>query len=210
MLAAPMLLATSFPIMAKQADEWRFKVYLNDKEIGYHTVTLKPMQDGSRVQTAANFDVKFLFLNAFRYEHKAEELWRGDCLRSIRTSTSTNGENQFVEGENNAGRLTLTTNEGEKRLEGCVRSFAYWDLDLLESDRLLNPQTGRHEDVKLEEFGLTTKTINGSPVEALRYRLLTEESAIDLWYTPDYRWLALESEVKSGKRLSYVPVETDA
>jgi hypothetical protein len=90
-------------------------------------------------------------------------------------------------------------------LAGCVRSFAYWDPALLQSDRLLNAQSGEYQPVELLDLGDTSLDINGKAVDARQYRLLVDEAEIDLWYTPDLNWLALESVTRDGRRLSYLP-----
>ena len=40
----------------------------------------------------AHFRVRFLFIDAYRYEHRARERWQGDCLESLEARTDTNGK----------------------------------------------------------------------------------------------------------------------
>jgi len=46
-------------------------------------------------------------------------------------------------------------------------------------------------------------TVRGEPVAAYRYRLSGEDLKIDLWYSPDNHWLALESTLEGGRKLRY-------
>lgn len=207
-LCVALALGAPFATQGMTAKKWDFRVLLDDKEIGYHRVSVSPEADGARVSVEARFDVKFLFVTAFRYAHEADEVWKGSCLAELEARTDNNGSRLAVSAEPAADGLSLRTAEGHKHeIPGCVRSFAYWDPALLQSDRLLNTQTGEYQQVRVLNLGDSPVDINGKPVDARQYRLLVDEAAIDLWYTPDMDWLALESVTKDGYRLSYLPRE---
>jgi hypothetical protein len=91
-----------------------------------------------------------------------------------------------------------------------VRTFAYWDVDLLNSQRLLNTQTGEYEPVTVSDMGTGRLTIDEEQIEARHFRLVTEGLTIDLWYTNDMHWLALESVTESGAVLRYLPEKLPA
>ena len=207
--AAFVLFAVFFVIaieaQANTEKQWQFRVFLDDKEIGYHKVRLSPEEDGRRVSVEAKFDVKFFFITAYRYDHQTEEFWEGACLRDIQSRTDNNGEQLFIRKQAEGNNFTLETHDGQQELQGCVRSFAYWDPELLKTSRLLNTQTGEYQDVEIIELGNNPIEIEGRMVEAIQYRLMIEGSSIDLWYTPDMNWLALQSITEGGYRLSYYP-----
>jgi hypothetical protein len=190
---------------ANTEKQWQFRVFLDDKEIGYHKVRLTPEEDGRRVSVEAKFDVKFFFITAYRYDHQTEEFWEGACLRDIQSRTDNNGEQLFIRKQPEGNNFTLETHDGQQELQGCVRSFAYWDPELLKTSRLLNTQTGEYQDVEIIELGNNPIEIDGRLVEAVQYRLMIEGRSIDLWYTPEMDWLALKSMTEGGYRLSYYP-----
>ncbi len=198
---------TSVKVDASVEKRWEFRVLLDDKEIGYHQVRLVPEADRKRVSVETRFDVKFLFLTAYHYEHQTEELWQGSCLADIRSHTNDNGKELFLRAESASNGVRLITHNGPKELQGCVRSFAYWDPELLGASRLLNTQTGEYQDVQLIDLGKRPIEIDGRLHDARQYRLLVEDHSIDLWYTPDMDWLALQTTIKSGRRLSYFPAK---
>jgi hypothetical protein len=191
---------------AEPVRTWDFKVYLDDREIGYHRVRMTPQEDGTRVSTEARFDVKFLFISAFRYEHRSDEIWRDACLSGIDARTDKNGDALFVRGEASGDGISVRTHDGEQQLSGCVRSFAYWDPELLQATRLLNAQTGVYQPVQIEELGHAPLDVDGREIDARKYRLMVDKAAVDLWYTADMKWLALESTTRDGYRLRYLPV----
>ena len=111
----------------------------------------------------------------------------------------------------NSGSPSAFRLEGESAepLRGeCIRTFAYWNPDILDSSRLLNSQTGELEEVTITRESLDVVNINGKTVEAIRYRLQAKVGAITLWYSNDEsrRWLALEAPAKGGRKLRYIPV----
>lgn len=192
-----------FPSSGTEPKRWDFRVFLDDKEIGYHTVKLTQDASGKRIEVAANFDVKFLFITAFSYEHTANELWRNDCLSRIETKTVSNGEEEFVRSNRIDNGIQLKTHQGEQTVTGCLRSFAYWNPELLKTDALLNTQTGEIEETQLNNVGIENIKLEGVEMPANRYALLAGGKQVDLWYTPEGDWLQLQSRVKGNRLLSY-------
>jgi hypothetical protein len=72
---------------ASEDRQWQFRVYLDDKEVGYHHYRVQGDERQRQVGVDASFDVKILFFNAFSYRHTTQELWFGDCLQGIDSST---------------------------------------------------------------------------------------------------------------------------
>ena len=64
-------------------------------------------------------------------------------------------------------------------------------------------QTGELLPVKVEEVARETLAVKGVEVPAVRYRLQARNLELDIWYSDDEQWLALESTVKGGRKLRY-------
>jgi len=202
--SASLYLAAS-SVFANTEKRWEFHVYLDDKRIGHHTVRLVSDLNKRKIEVDAQFDVKFLFVRAYYYEHRTEEVWEGSCLTDIQSDTDDNGKKLYVRALPASNGVQLETHNGNSQITGCVRSFAYWDPELLRSGQLLNTQTGEYQSVDMEYIGESPLDINGLTFEAYQYSLLVEGKQIDLWYTPDMDWLALETTVRGGRRLTYYP-----
>jgi hypothetical protein len=189
---------------AGTGQEWRFRVYLDEREIGHHHISL--IRDGaqSRLLSRAEFDVTLLSIPLFSYRHEATELWDSDCLQRIVSTTDENGTEYHVQGAVQGAAFRLTTHAGDRVLPACISSFAYWDRDFLNRDRLLDPQTGEYLDIEVRYLGEQTIPVRGRETRAHHYRLDTETSAIELWYSHQDHWLSLESSVDDGRRLRYV------
>mgnify|MGYP001813639568 FL=1 len=187
------------------SESWNFRVMLDDTPIGYHKVNVDIIDNIKTVHTRANFDVRILFIPVYSYEHETRERWEDNCLVDISSTTDDNGEDYFISSIKKEDRLAVETRNGTIALGGCVRTFAYWDVDLLNSQLLLNTQTGEYETVSISDMGTGQLTIDDEQIEARHFRLVAEELTIDLWYTKDMHWLALESVTESGAVLRYLP-----
>lgn len=190
-----------------QKAEWQFDVLLDGKPIGFHTFELQQEGGQTVLRTEASFDVKFLFITAFRYRHQNTEIWNEDCLLSIDAATNSNGKELLVRGEASDDRFSLQNTEGTKELPSCVQTFAYWNPAVLGATQLLNSQTGVYEDVEVSLEGSDQFPVGGQPVDALRYRLSAKAGDITLWYSEtDNTWLGLEAPAKGGRKLLYQAV----
>jgi hypothetical protein len=190
--------------------QWRFSVYLDDREIGYHDFSLSRTAEGDRLRSEARFDVRLLRIPIYRYAHDAVEYWNDACLQRIDATTDDNGKLLSVQGRAKGGEFIVTTDEGRQVLSGCVMSFAYWDTRILSASRLLNAQNGEYLDVEVVALGPDLVSLGDRQVTARRYRLTAEELLIDLWYSDDRQWLALQSKTPGGRTLSYRRQMSDA
>jgi hypothetical protein len=184
--------------------EWRFAVSLDGKPIGEHRFTARGSTDRAEVTSEANFNVRFLFIDAYRYEHQAHEVWRGDCLERLDARTDDNGEEIVVSGERAGRGFRVTTAGVAAVMDLCVQTFAYWNPRILAATHLLNPQTGEYLAVHIQPLGPDAA---GEYQGAQHYRLSggagRQRLQIDLWYTEAHDWLALESRTPDGRRLRY-------
>jgi len=196
-----LLLAAPIPALAAVGD-WDFRVLLDGREIGRHSYTLESEGQSQSLRSEARFDVRLLFISAFRYDHKALERWNSGCLQSLDSRTETNGKQVAVKASARDGRLVVERPSGRDEHEGCVMSFAYWDPRILEAERLLNSQTGELVAVQIFPKGTEAVAVRGKTVAAVRHRIQGRGLEIDLWYA-DGNWVALEALTEGGRRLRY-------
>lgn len=183
-----------------------FDVFLDDSRIGYHRFDFDdPGGEGAGavVTSEAKFDVKFLFITAFRYRHTAAERWVGGCLDTLDARTNANGKRLEVTGERTDSGFVVNNGAAAESLPDCVMTFAYWNPGFLEQSRLLNPQTGEYLDVDIEPLGPDAIRLSGEQVAAERYRVTARNTDLMVWYSPDKEWLALESVAKGGRIIRY-------
>jgi len=182
---------------------WNFRVLLDDSEIGYHRFQLTEDGNRRRLVSEASFDVRFLFVTAYRYRHVNREVWDGNCLEHIETDTDSNGKESSIRGMRDSNGFVVDVGDDVHELPDCVMSFAYWDPDFLGQRRLLNPQTGEYVDVDITMVDRCELTVRGERLAATHYRITGRDLSIDVWYSNGQEWVALESEAKGGRRIRY-------
>lgn len=197
-----LLLAFALPAHATASGDWQFRVTLDGREIGSHRYTLEPAGEGVLLRSEARFDVKILFVTAYRYDHQAVERWQDGCLQSLDSRTDSNGTRTAVTAADGGNGLAVARPAGKDLHPGCVLSFAYWDPRILEADQLLNSQTGELVPVRVTPLGQESVPVRGMARSASRYRISGRELQIDVWYA-DGRWIGLEALTDGGRRLRY-------
>lgn len=185
------------------AREWAFDVYLDHKQIGSHTFRLDSNGSERDLISSAKFRVKLLFIEAYSYSHTALEKWDGDCLISLEAQTLENEDETAVHGERTSSGFQLSGPKGALALPGCVMTFAYWNPKMLEQKRLINPQTGVFQAVTIRRIGSETLRLGQGATQAHRYKLTGDKLDIDLWYSPNMQWLALQSTTPEGYLIRY-------
>jgi len=183
--------------------EWRFRVYLDDKEIGSHDFFLEQQGALRVLRSAADFEYRLLFVKLYEYQHVNRETWQGDCLSSIESSTDANGKPYAVLGQRADGAFIVESDEGEALLPSCVMSFAYWNPEFLKQTHLLNSQNGEYLEVDVSAPVTEELRVRGELHRAIRYRLTAGDLELELWYSEDQKWLGLSSETEGGRTLRY-------
>ena len=207
------LVLAAAPLLAHAADEppkagtrtYAFRAFLDDKPIGQHRFTVVTDGAGGRkVASEADFQVKILGFTAYRYHHHADEQWVGDCLAGLQATTDDDGKPAKVSLDRSGDANTIRTGAGTKSESGCLMTYAYWNPAMREQRRLLNPQTGKVDAVKVERVGPGNVVVGGQEVAATDWRISGGESPIDLWISESGDWVGLDSMVSKGKhRLTY-------
>ncbi len=196
------LLFISAEAIAQQQLE--FDVYLNEEKIGYYRVNIESTDAEKIVNTEANFKVKFLIFNAYKYKHSAKEKWNNSgCLKAIEAKTKDDGEKKIVSGRKDGHQFKITTLDGSNWVQGCVRSFAYWDLDLIKAPRLLNTQNGDYLDVTTAFIDTESIIVNGKTINADHYQIDSDKMIIDVWYNNKQEWVALSTTVRDDEKLRF-------
>ena len=68
---------------------------------------------------------------------------------------------------------------------------------------MLNSQTGEYVDVAVDYIGARRISAGDKTLPAHRYRLEGEDLELELWYSQEGHWLALQSSLEGGRLLRY-------
>jgi len=187
-LALKLVAAAAQP-NADPAGRWNFEATLDGKPIGTHRFVVAGAAEARTVDSQAQLTVRILSIPVYRYLHRANEHWQGECLRELSADTDDDGGRQHV----------------KQRYEAeCLMGFAYWNPRLVTQRRLVNPQTGKIEEARFEPVPDRSIPVRGQPVSAHGWRLIAGDQRIVVWYASDNgRWIGLDAEVKGGRQLAY-------
>ena len=202
LMLGALLLSPLWALAMEDREELSFRVWLGAQPIGEHHFTIARQGRQINVRSAASYDVKLWFANVFSYEHVAEELWEGNCLARMSSSTRENRRRSTLTAVRRPDTYLLQSDD-QRRVEpvDCIGSYAYWDVTLLQRDLLVNAQTGSLDPVRLARLG--SRSVPRLGRTALQYRLHSPQAAIDLWYSEAGEWLALETQA-NGRTLLYL------
>ena len=110
---------------------WHFDAYLDDDLIGFHTFKMQKNLGETTIISEAEFDIRFIFITVYSYMHNNTEIWSNDCLKRMSAITDDNGEELSVKLFKEEGISYIEAGKIKVQKKTCVRSFAYWDLELL-------------------------------------------------------------------------------
>lgn len=182
---------------------WHFDVLLDGKSIGRHDFTVEDGANSIDVIGHARFDVRFAGFVVYQYEHWDHEGWSDGCLSRIDARTNDAGRTSRVQGELSGATFAPRSDGASSALPRCVHAYAYWNLQLLRQQHLLNPQTGTFDPVHLEELGVEAVRLSGRAERGMHYALERPSFRIELWYSPTGDWLALQTRTRQGRLMRY-------
>lgn len=176
-----------------------FDVYRNGTEFGEHAVRFDRAGNGSLiVDIDVELQAGFGPLTLFRYEHRAEEVWRDGELVRLTASTLKDGERKQVDVER-LDENTLTSS-GDPIPE--LPPSSHWRGYDPATHLILNTETGDPMDVVVEDLGMDTVETAAGPVEARHVRV-TGTLTMDLWYDGSGRWIGCTFQAR-GHTIDYV------
>ncbi|MBT8061881.1 MAG: hypothetical protein KJO85_04310, partial [Gammaproteobacteria bacterium] len=73
LLTALLALSLAPGLVMAQQQEWNFRVFLDDREIGRHDFTLQKQGEAQQINSVADFEYKLLFVKLYEYQHSNTE-----------------------------------------------------------------------------------------------------------------------------------------
>jgi hypothetical protein len=202
MLAAPALLTGAGALAAVPAgNRIAFAVTRNESPIGTHDLSFARDGGDVRVSIAIDFAVRFLGITAFRYTHRNTELWRGDRLLSIASTTDNNGTPLSVKARANGRGIEVEgTDSGRYVAPIEAISTSYWHGAFLRGQKI-DTQGGKLLTTTLRRVGEETIPVAGQQVAATHWRI-DGDLALDIWYDAAGTWSRLRF-INNGATILY-------
>ena len=199
-----LILALTLFSSSLMAQEWAFDVYLDKSKIGKHTFTYA----NNLLTSRAKFNVKVLFINAYKYDHTSKERWQDDCLEGIEVNTIEDKLTTKVNGKKTSVGFEVSDGKSNQTLPACTMTFAYWNPKILSQSKLLNPQNADYLDTHFEKQANESIMVKGKPTDTTHYKLTGSLNGknklnIELWYNQKNEWVALKSITPEGYNIIY-------
>jgi hypothetical protein len=201
------LLALPFAAWAQPlpvVEAYDFQVRRDGAPIGHHRVTVRTAGTRSEVDIDIQLHVKLAgVLTLYRYLHRSHEVWDGDRLVSLHSTTDNDGTQEYLNAQAVDGGLRIDGSGYRGMRPAETMPTSYWRPDFVRRGPFMNSQNGRllQLDMQPERYELASAAQGEMPAQ--RYRL-TGDFDLTLWYGPDGRWVKLAFPAKDGSQVEYL------
>ena len=197
--AATVSAAQDLPYGSKQS----FAVFRNGERIGTHTLSFQNSGPNVTVATNIDFAVKLMGFTAYRYSHRAQEMWSGDTFQYVATQTDDNGKRFTVKAQRTPAGIDVERTGGRETLPPTVLPSSHWNIKQVQQKVLLNTQDGSEAKVQISEVGREKiKTMSGW-LDATRFRY-TGDVVKDQWFDDRGRWVKTIFKASDGSTIEYI------
>ncbi|SMF80373.1 hypothetical protein SAMN06265365_10931 [Tistlia consotensis] len=184
-LAAPLLAALplvwSRPARAAETTTLDFEIFRGQEPIGKHTIAFT--RDGQRLDVAIEVavELKLVGVVVYRYSHQGREAWQGAYLQSLETDTDDDGTKSQISGQRVEKGFQVHSMSGTYTVSAGVIPGSYWNSDLVQTNALIDVETGELFDITVEDRGEDVVEAAGENVRAHRFRVKGNR-IVHLWY----------------------------
>lgn len=201
LLALPWAVQAGMPASTERYD---FQVLRNGSPIGHHRVTVRSEGQRSEVEVDIELRVKAAgFLTLYRYLHQSREIWEGDRLVSLQSTTDNDGRQEYLNAQAGADGLQVDGSGYRGVLPADTMPTSYWRRDFLRRATIMDSQNGRRLDLTIrpQQYELASAARNDVPAQR---SLLTGDVDLTLWYDRDGRWVKTAFPARDGSQIEYL------
>ncbi len=204
-----LLLALTLP-WATQAgmpaprESYDFQVLRDGTPIGHHRVTVR--REGARSEVAVDIELRVKaagFLTLYRYLHQSREIWEGDRLVSLRSTTDNDGRQEYLNARAGAGGLQVDGSRYSGLLPADTMPTSYWRPDFVRRATIMDSQNGRPLALTIRPQQYELASAARDDVPAQRYDLAGDVQ-LSLWYGRDGYWVKTAFKARDGSRIEYL------
>lgn len=181
-----------------------FAVMREGQQIGSHNLVFE--RDGAqlRISTSIDLAVKFVGITAYRYSHRAQEVWTGDALVSLTTRTEDDGKAYAVQANRTEEGIAVQA-DGAKRtvLPATIMPSSHWNIRQVSQTILLNSQKGIEARVRTTTLGREAIKTSSNTLQATHYRY-DGDLKMDQWFDDRGRWVKTSFKGSDGSTIDYV------
>ncbi len=185
-------------------ENFDFQVLRNGEPIGHHRVSVRREGLRSEVEVDIELRVKAAgFLTLYRYLHQSREVWEGDRLVSLSSTTDNDGRQEFLNAQAGADGLQVNGSRHSGLLPADTMPTSYWRPDFVRRATIMDSQNGKPLDVTIRAEQSELASAARDEVPAQRYDL-SGDVELKLWYSRDGRWVKTAFTARDGSRIEYL------
>lgn len=194
--------ATELVLPTAAADR-RFSVLYRGFKIGTHTISYSSATGETRVNTEIHLAVKIVFVPAYSFSHRSEEMWRAGRLMSLNSDTMDHGEALHVRGVATPQGFRVVSKSGPFIASAAtLTSNSLWTPAMLEQTTVVDAEHGGVIGIHAQKVADEVIVITGRQVQATRYTFITPYYAGTVWYDNQNHWVRAEFE-RDGSKVQY-------
>lgn len=178
-----------------------FQVIRNERVIGAHRITFARTGGAFAVRTDVEIELGLLGVPVFRFEHRAEEIWRDGWLHGVTSDTDDDGKRYAVRAERRDGVFQGAVNGKGFTVSGYIIPSSLWHPDTVKVDALFDTIDARLKPVRARLVAEAPVTVGGAAVSAKRYRVVGGLER-DLWYDETCRLVRVALAARDGSTVT--------
>lgn len=164
-----LLALASGPGQAARPRALVYTVARDGDAIGEHAIRFSPTATGQEVTFATDIAVRVAFITAFRFTHEATEVWTGDRLATLTSTTNDDGTRHAVRAIATGDALEVTADGKSTTLPADTLVHDHWNPANTTRSRLLSIYDGGVLDVAFAGPVEETVTVGGQALAARRF-----------------------------------------
>jgi hypothetical protein len=180
-----------------------FTVLRDGDPVGSDVLTFESSPQGLKVSVKTNIVVKIAMIPVYRFEHEGYEVWQGDSLVTLRSTTNDDGTAHHLTVAAKDGRLEVHGDGYDGSASLGLIPGSLWNPALPHQATLLNSLDGKTMAIRTQDLGEDAVQVRGTSVKAHHYAI-DGDLKRELWYGSDGALVQVRFKAKDNSDIMYV------
>lgn len=183
--------------------ETTYSIFRKGKNIGKHRLLINSNENRIDVSVDSKITVRVLKVPVFRFRYQSSELWEGNKLLEVNSTTTTNKDVERASLKNKDNQSFLTYNTKQTTTNIIQYATNHWNISAVEQDRLFNTVKGVESNVDVQFVGNEPLKIKNKLLDTKHYAYSGDITA-QTWYDQNNRWVKLAFLGSDGNQIIYL------
>lgn len=184
------------PTASQPAQTRTMVVTRNGREIGKELIRIERRSQETVVNVSVRFQVKFVGMAVYQFDHECTELWRGGEFEELTSRTVTSETQHALHIRRQAGSLLMQADQQSRSIGEGSLPVSLWFEPHSREATLIDTADGHVFQVAIQSVATEKIPVAGALIEARHYRL-SGGRADDLWF--DANGVLVQRRMGGGK-----------